>query len=129
MAHRTGDDMPTDDTPDIPPMRYPPWMDPRYIVSTCDWRTFEVTCNLAGEAPLVPANPLRWAIGFVRGVTSISDAAVAPFREAFDAGERLPTTQAWKWFTLFEFGPLVCAEWYVQGANPATVRVIEVLLH
>ena len=103
------------------------WFDPRLQLANCFQQITDVPFVLGPPILLVPANPRRWAIGFFQA-SGFTDLMYAPWSDAtafkFD-GLASKTTVAW--YTISDYGPLICSAWYGSSASSLTARVIEIM--
>lgn len=118
------------DTPlSLPPIRYPQWMDAPYIAAACRLEVRKVNPTAAGGVPVLPSNPMRFAVGFKLSAAAAGSAQVAPHREPANFGWPIAKTDAPLWFTASLFGTAVVGQWYVTGTITDEVMVYELILN
>lgn len=102
---------------------YDPWL---LTVATYPVLT-TVIANMGNPVPVAPANPRRWAIGFFQS-NAPAAIQIAPWPDVdlftFDL---VAISGGQKYYTLFNFGPLICNRWYVNSPGVATIRVVELI--
>lgn len=107
----------------------PPWCDPRWVVATNEATPSPLTVNGATPVLVADNNPKRWGLWFCNrtaGVVAVSlqSAAAAGVFGMFQIlanGDRL--------LNIFEFGPLVCYEWWANGGGAGPFWVTEIEIH
>lgn len=104
----------------------PVWADPGFILSTNDVKTTDFDGVMSPVRVLAPANPKRWALGFLAASGTAVGWRVGPWNDPSIFGVLISTGNDVKWFTLFDFGPLVSLEWYGYPDNSSKIRVIEI---
>lgn len=110
-----------------PTVQFPAWMDGRYTMLTSEVRSQVFVTRAQGSAAVVPGNSARWAIGF-KNVSGAGAVLCDPTTNDGTGGWLLDIAGNPIWFSLFEFGPLVCMPWYLTEALAVNVRVYEVVL-
>lgn len=101
------------------PVTAPAWADPRAVMAQSGWTFTRHDYTLVpGDTTLqiLRADPKRVACGF--SCAAGGDMFVAPMSEPRYGGWRVGSgiAEPVRWFTLFDFGPLVTSEWYVLTA-------------
>ena len=120
--------------PDIqaPRLLYPPWMDPVYVMRASYTRPALTVVAGADNIARIPGNNNRWALGItlmeggtlpVLRASPYSDPQLFPVFTAFSGARHMPL-----WLTLFQHGPVVCGEIFVECPVGESVRVVEVVL-
>ena len=112
----------------IPRVTFPPWMDALWMLQASHLETRTVQSVAPGGNAAVPGNSQRWAIGFKHGSGVIAAMAVTPIQSAEAFMWDILGRSEPRWFTIFEFGPMVPMEWYVIGTPGIDVMVFELLI-
>ena len=118
----------TEPPPDRATMRWPAWMDARYIVTTT---TAQYTYNLVANGPgtyQIPGNPLRWGLLISPAPLGAWTLRAGPFRDVNRYGFILPSGGAPQVWTVFNYGPIVTEAWDLQGGAGAECMVCEFVL-
>lgn len=103
----------------------PTWADPQWMLATNNAVITDVTPPANDPTRVIGANPRRWAIGFVIRSTLVSDLLVSPWPDVVRGSWVSGTAMSPLWFTIFDYGPFVCREWWAIADGIATVRVLE----
>lgn len=105
----------------------PVWADPLFLGVVSDYSQTDVVVGALTTLLLAPNNPNRWAIGF--SCDSVVKAAVylSPTSPSSTLGIASPAKGELLWYRLFDFGPMVSADWWAVGVGGATIRVHELL--
>lgn len=91
----------------------PTWADPRWVVSANSFALVKVNFTPGQIIQLLPNDPTRWAIIFNIGNGGASNTTIGPSNSPLQDGFVLSNAGAMLRFTLFDSGPMVCAEWYL----------------
>lgn len=104
----------------------PVWSDPGYMLALSAGRVTDYTPAGAGTYRVAPADPNRWAIGFVRWNNNFDTLSVGPWGDPENAGVLIPANGILEWFKLFDYGPIVTYEWHLNTTGPGIVRIVEI---
>lgn len=104
----------------------PAWWDSGGAMTQVSWRRTTLSLVANTLTLLVRADPTRVALGTASGVGAVASYAVAPGQRAQAGGFATTTTLPFLWFTLFEYGPLVCSDWTVYSSGILSLDVYEV---
>lgn len=103
------------------------WFDPVVInaATSFTWQDFTAAANT--NIKVLTPNPRRWGIGFA-AMTGLASLTVAPWPQV----DTVPllgtgTSTAIPFLTLFTYGPLITAEWWIRITNPTTIRVVQLI--
>lgn len=104
----------------------PIWADPAHLLALTSYKVREYTMSTAGPELCAENNPRRVALGFsvLTGEIIPAGTTVAPTPSPTAGGFGLSSEA--RWFTLFEFGPLINTEWYVRATGALTLTIYEV---
>jgi hypothetical protein len=122
--------MPDSELPDISPqLLLPSWADPYFMSGLYDvsGKTFVVPAG--GSGTVAPGNVNRIMLGFKLSRVAVGSALVSVFGDPTKFGYSLLVADDPLWFSLFNFGPLVCYPWNVVGAAAQEIQVVEVQRH
>lgn len=110
-------------------MRWPAWMDARYMMVSTRVQYTDFTITAADGLYTVAGSATRWGIGFCVDRLQGRDITVFPdpttnryFWQQFDSNDPLI-------FTVSDYGPMPTLEWGVRGTLGTRVRLIEYLLN
>lgn len=103
------------------------WFDPMMLTAATYPKFTPVTMPFAATAQIAPADANRWAIGFSFGSLA-TGTLIAPWSDIDSYGFATQTLGVTLLFyTLFDFGPLVCSSWYGKATSVQTIRLIELI--
>lgn len=96
---------------------WPPWMDAQYQSTASKFSATQIVPTAYGGDIVVPGNPRRWILGFVRNAAALDPTTVAPWQPLSIQGIILDNSHYLFVASIFEYGPLVQAAWYVQSTD------------
>lgn len=112
-----------------PRLFLPSWGDPGFALAVYEYSYRDFTPPAAGVHVLAGNNTRRWAVGFSRPNAIASVMSVGPFDDVALWGWTLGGALTLSWFKLFDYGPMVCYDWYLWTDGTEAVRVHEILIH
>ena len=104
----------------------PAWADPLAVMAVSGYRSTVITGGAGVAVQAVIPDPKRIAIGFCIENVMAGSAWVGPDQETQAHGWLIAGSVLQNWFTIFDFGPLVPASWWLFEQLGQTYRVIEV---
>lgn len=120
-----------DREPELIPFAVPSdraWFDPRLMMAATEWKISDVALPNNVVTVIASPNPLRVYLGFAFSKTGSADLDVTPWPDWTQFQGWLVHSNENRWFSLFEWGQLVCQGWYTNSVGvDAFVRVIEIL--
>lgn len=106
----------------------PPWCDPGWMVGTSWYRYTSVQVTPGTPTLVARANSKRWAVGFGMFNAAAATSQVRLDQNTTTAAPFLLTGPGFLWLYLFQHGPLVCADLYVQSSGITSVGLTEILI-
>lgn len=103
------------------------WFDPRLLTGATYPQTTDIALPAGVSTPIVTPNPRRWGLFLGRTNPSPVNLYVAPWSDpevTYFWTQSLTSDPFW---TLFNFGTIVCNGWWANSASPAVMRVIELI--
>ncbi len=101
----------------------PSWADPEFLMYSSLAENFVYTIQTINAEVIIGADPKRWAVGFALPDSVIAIPKISPMNDPLNWGEGVSAGIRGNWYTIFNYGPIVCTEWYIQGTPPQQVRV------
>lgn len=120
-----------DDAPPPPRILWIPsdrvWIDPQLVGRNIVTQFTDVAIDPVTPVLVAPANPMRWAIGFVFAPPVMGGAVVGPFSDLTTGTGFTVPQPGLLWYHLTTYASLVQLGWYGVGGAGSVVRVIEEL--
>lgn len=109
-----------------PATTLPPEWDARVAVGGLAYRFTAPTVPATTETRLVRTDPKRVMVGFTLGPCGAATRRVFVGGMAQSLGWMIQASVLSLWFTLQDYGPIVCAEWYGYTSLTEPFGVLEV---
>lgn len=107
----------------------PTWADPRYMLAVNDTRITTVVVPQMTPTLVIGANPRRWAIGFLTEIAYTKSIHFGPWPDPPNYAWLLTNRQEPFWFSLIDYGTMVCREWWAYSPGDANIRVVESIIN
>lgn len=124
--------LPFDPLPSVPPgtriMTRPSWSDPGFMLAANEWQWSSVPSAGPAGALILPANPRRWGLIFCPPVTGIDIYFLAPDTVDLTLAFRVAGGGSHLRLTIFEYGGIVGAQWFMSNSSPDGIGVFELLI-
>lgn len=103
------------------------WFDPLLLTLNTSIEISAVAMGVGLTKAICAANARRWAIGMFSG-GGAGTLKFAPWPDIAN-GYFLPgvSGQPFQWYTLWEYGPLVCSQWWGTFSGGGNLRVVELI--
>ncbi len=101
------------------------WSDPAAVMATTALRWTDVACVGGAVTRVLGPDPTRVAFGIVPNGASTVQIYGGPWTDPQNFGLTFQNGRGTTWVNLFEYGPVVCGEWYVHCDFGTTLRVAE----
>jgi hypothetical protein len=103
----------------------PSWADARLLLAQNEWTFQRITVPAVSDVLVYPANPRRWGIIFVSGLGAAESHSLYPDTAGGDLGFDITLNDRYLRLTVFDYGPIVQAQWFDLSNSGGTLGVYE----